>query len=244
VEKQNMTWTVNTIKKHMREQGSHWFDPSSMRFFGTKVLPTVYQGPGGIFFVTSEQPPHGKRACTVRQFDPEDGIHTIGEAASMSRHMAQRKARNLAAGSLIGHTAYAPANEGGPPVEAGGFSETSEKFSPVTVLEQFAADLEKHGTPYEGFDATEVARQLMRLARKHHRYMELLCSEEWFCKQVDADGNHPRVTQVRGHIRAMARACKSVIFGGDPRGCTVKLVFADGFKNDMANEGYCVPTEE
>ena len=31
-------------------------------------------------------------------------------------------------------------------------------------------------------------------------------------------------------------------FGGDPRGCTVKIVVPDGYMNDFGNEGICVPT--
>ena len=31
-------------------------------------------------------------------------------------------------------------------------------------------------------------------------------------------------------------------FGGDPRGCTVKITVPDGYTNDMAREGICVPT--
>ena len=33
----------------------------------------------------------------------------------------------------------------------------------------------------------------------------------------------------------------AAVFGGDPRGCTVKLTFADGATNDFGGEGWCVP---
>ena len=32
-----------------------------------------------------------------------------------------------------------------------------------------------------------------------------------------------------------------VKLGGDPRGCTVKLQWADGATNDFGKEGWCVP---
>ena len=35
--------------------------------------------------------------------------------------------------------------------------------------------------------------------------------------------------------------CKGVRFGGDPRGCTVKLLFYDGATDDWGKEGWCVP---
>ena len=90
-------WTVNAIRAAVRATGSHWFDLDTMRFFGTRILPTVYQGPGGIYFVTSEQPPHAKRAYTVRRFDPDTAnIRSVSEVASLSDHDAKTLARNLA----------------------------------------------------------------------------------------------------------------------------------------------------
>lgn len=49
------------------------------------------------------------------------------------------------------------------------------------------------------------------------------------------------------HIRAAIRKiCQSfgadVVFQGDPRGCTVKIVVPDGYTNDFGREGICVPT--
>ena len=34
----------------------------------------------------------------------------------------------------------------------------------------------------------------------------------------------------------------SAKFGGDPRGCTVKIRVPDGYTNDWGQEGICVPT--
>lgn len=34
----------------------------------------------------------------------------------------------------------------------------------------------------------------------------------------------------------------AIKFGGDPRGCTVKIVVPDGYTNDWGREGICVPT--
>lgn len=45
---------------------------------------------------------------------------------------------------------------------------------------------------------------------------------------------------------AMAALCESVgcrvVFQGDPRENTVKIVCLDGFTNDWGGEGLCVPT--
>jgi hypothetical protein len=36
-------------------EGRHWFDRSTMRFFRSHLPKQGYRGPGGVFFVTSEQ---------------------------------------------------------------------------------------------------------------------------------------------------------------------------------------------
>lgn len=89
-------WTMNAIRDSVRSSGSHWFDPAAMQSFRTHLLSDVYHGPGGIYFVTSEQLPHEPRACAVRQFIPPAEIETIGEVAEMSRGRAKRLARRLA----------------------------------------------------------------------------------------------------------------------------------------------------
>lgn len=44
-----------------------WFSPGAMRFFNTQVDDRVYEGPGGIYFVTSEEyDTHSPRRYTVR----------------------------------------------------------------------------------------------------------------------------------------------------------------------------------
>lgn len=106
-------WTIADIKAANHVKGGHFFDRSSMRFFDSKILSTVYQGVGGVFFVTSEQF-HGSRGYTaprkytVRQFYPESGDicganngGTGGRWAAfneLGRYEAQTVARKLAAG--------------------------------------------------------------------------------------------------------------------------------------------------
>lgn len=91
-------WTVDAIRQAMTASGSHWWDKSAMKFFGTRVLPTVYQGRGGIYFVTSEQPPHGERGFTVRQYrENRNDIKTIGNVADHSRDEAMEIAKSRAA---------------------------------------------------------------------------------------------------------------------------------------------------
>lgn len=226
------TWTVNTIKEASRAAGSHWFDPDTMRCFGTKVLPTVYQGPGGIYFVTQDDQYRRElpKRYTVRRFNPTTAdIDTVGDVASLDRGDAIARA-----GELSGLTGT-----------AADFGTSTEEFRPVSVLEQFVADLDAHSSNPASVTSTD-AKRMMTHAKRHHRLMELLCSDERFCKEVDEDGNHPQVTDCRARINQCAKrlGATGVLFSGDPRGATVKLTFADGFTNDWGKEGYCVPTEE
>ncbi len=229
-------WTVNAIKDAARAEGSHWFDPSSMRFFGTRVLPEVYQGPGGVYFVTSEQPPHGPRQHSVRSFDPATAkIGTVGELASMTRRQAVLAAKRAALGNAGLSGLLVPPEAGGLPYEARGVKETVEPFRPVTVPEQFLADLRTHGNGQA--DAVHV-RRLMRFAARHLKYREDACN---ISGAAERDAEEVETLEVRILADAQAVGAVGVRFGGDPRGCTVKLVFPDGFTNDFGREGYCVP---
>lgn len=91
------TYTINRIQEEVSASGSHWFDRDSMRFFKTRIEPQVYQGPGGIYFVTSEKGPTEIRLYSVRQYRP-NGCHvdTVGEFNHLSRSEAHRIAQRLA----------------------------------------------------------------------------------------------------------------------------------------------------
>lgn len=71
--------TTRKLRSAMDRQGSAWWKPGNMRFFGTRASEQLI----GRFFWTSEQPPHGERAYTLRRVDTApDGtlsIETIGD---------------------------------------------------------------------------------------------------------------------------------------------------------------------
>ena len=80
--------------------GRHWFDIDTMRAFKCRLASYGYRGPGGTFFVSSEQPPHGRRAYTVRELVGPGKIKTVGEFCSIkSRATADRLAIALAIGN-------------------------------------------------------------------------------------------------------------------------------------------------
>lgn len=219
-----MSYTINKIQDEMNAAGSHWWDRGSMRWFGTRASEQVYQGKGGIYFVTSEKPPHGGRKFSVRKYNPEaKDIDTIGEFCSMTRHTAHKTAAELAGeGAIV----------------------AAEAHKPLSEVEQLALDIERNcGTT--GVRLIAV-RHLISLAKQHHRMMEDYCSVPG-ADIYDEDGEPtPRLAKLRGDIvkEAKAMGCTGVHFQGDPRGCTVKLIFPNGETNDWGKEGWCVPTGE
>lgn len=71
--------SIASVKWHNESAGQHFFSPSTLRFFDSRVLPTLYGAEGSIF-VTSEKNPFGDpRAYTVRQIREDGSIDTLGE---------------------------------------------------------------------------------------------------------------------------------------------------------------------
>lgn len=85
--------TIDDIRLSNAQHGQFFFSPSTMRFFKSRVGREVYEGPGGVYFATSEQGPSGIRRYTVRQFIPETGwVKTAGEHQQYGSSGAARQA--------------------------------------------------------------------------------------------------------------------------------------------------------
>jgi len=76
--------TIYDIRLANAQAGFYFFEDGALRFFTSRISNDVQEGPGGIYFTTSEQfrplggTPH-KRKYTVRQFDPATGkVHDVG----------------------------------------------------------------------------------------------------------------------------------------------------------------------
>lgn len=74
----------------------HFFDSDTMRFFRSRI-GAVRIKDGIWYFVTSERPPHGSRAYSVRRMELDGDITTVGEFCSMSRYQANKLLNELAA---------------------------------------------------------------------------------------------------------------------------------------------------
>jgi hypothetical protein len=98
--------SIDEIRAANKAAGQHWFAPSTLRFFSSRIGGTVY---GGKFFLTSERGPDNVRRHTVR-VARADG--TIGSAtkfqAYASRSGAVRRAQKLATQYPFGLPYIAP----------------------------------------------------------------------------------------------------------------------------------------
>ena len=81
-------------------EGRHWFDTDTMKFFRTRLPAYGYEGVAGVFFTSSEKPPHGKRMHSVRQLVGPGDIDTRGDFCCMTQSRATRLAQKLASGEL------------------------------------------------------------------------------------------------------------------------------------------------
>lgn len=71
--------TIADLKRLNEQNGGCWFGKGEMAFFGTRIESGIIRGQ---YFITSEQPPHGPRKYSVRQFDDQGDIDTCGEFCS------------------------------------------------------------------------------------------------------------------------------------------------------------------
>lgn len=59
------------IVEENKRAGFKFFNPDTMRCFGSRVMEDAWDGPGGVFFVTSEREPSSReRWYKVRRFEP------------------------------------------------------------------------------------------------------------------------------------------------------------------------------
>jgi predicted RNA-binding Zn-ribbon protein involved in translation (DUF1610 family) len=256
-----MSYTINKIQDLMRDAGSHWFDPDTLRFFSCRIGQQVYEGPEGIYFVTSEKSWSGQRAYSVRQFVPA-GIEVVDftcpSCGKYQHGMPAETARECEyCGADVPENRKSNTNDEPEIRTVGEFSAltrarahskaaklagtdaivTRQVHRVVSDVEQFAHDISTHcSTPID----EAAAGALIRRARQHHKLMEDYCNGMEIYDEDDEP--LPVLARCRSKIETIAKSlCAGVVFSGDPRGCTVKLTFPDAATNDFGKEGWCVP---
>jgi len=86
---------ISQIIRDAEARGSHFFSASTMRFFSSRILPTIY---GGKYFITSERDTYSDRPryYTVRSAVDGD-INTMGAFCGWDTlYAAKKEAQRLA----------------------------------------------------------------------------------------------------------------------------------------------------
>ena len=92
------TVTTWEIRRENSAAGFHFFDQATMRFFSSRVLPTVHTDGLRLLFVTSERDEQRNqpRRYTVREFDPTTAeIISHGFQNHATAAAAHAEARNI-----------------------------------------------------------------------------------------------------------------------------------------------------
>ncbi len=214
---------LEQVQNSNRESGHHWFDPDTMRFFSTRICTELVKG---VYFITSEKPPHSPRAYSIREVYNEDGhIRTVGETCQYTSLSDARHALKDIAGlkflynipnpctswkscDLIGHIAWILAKE-------------SDTFADLSDADQ-----------------RELCESLMYDAK----YLDRLNVEQ--CNTGLTD----RQEEIRsGRTDAMLERVKvhgfGLTFNRDPRGNPLFITVPSGRTDDMGQRGITVPLQ-
>lgn len=91
--------SIDEIRTANEKAGLTWFGAEEMRFFNTRIDPTVYPVTNGAYFVTRERyeaDPPSPPGWTVRFADAQGSVRTHGHfmhyASSVRAHMAAANA--------------------------------------------------------------------------------------------------------------------------------------------------------
>ena len=93
--------SIDSIRAAVTATGSHWFSPTAMRFFRTRLPQSgLKDGAGRLWFVSSEASSRGVRMYNVRCFSFQSGFSTCGDfQAHATRQAATRAMRRAIAAS-------------------------------------------------------------------------------------------------------------------------------------------------
>ena len=88
-------YCTDDVERYNHNKGFYFFDRDTMRSFGSRVLPQMYNKR---VFVTSERNfDNTARYYTVRAINANGGIHTIGDFNNLTKYQAQKIARSIPA---------------------------------------------------------------------------------------------------------------------------------------------------
>jgi hypothetical protein len=107
------------------------------------------------------------------------------------------------------------------------------EFAITLTTEIRAAQLQEQPSSYL---LSRIVAATLKMGKRHSRLQETACNREL---SVSEKKEEERLEGKMADLMGLFGI--KVKLGGDPRGCTVKLLLPSGRTNDFASEGYCVP---
>lgn len=81
--------------------------------------------------------------------------------------------------------------------------------------------------------------EILKLSKTHHKIQENQCNYQISKAQQTREKNiETRIIEI---IKLLFKKRGGVIFSGDPRGATVKIILPSGYYDSWGGEGFCVP---
>lgn len=91
------------------------------------------------------------------------------------------------------------------------------------------------------YGVDDVIDYVARIIMRHSATLRRIATDE--CNRPLTEYDRTQEAGATQRISELARSIGcGVVFGGDVSGCLVKLILPDGYTNDFAHEGFCVPT--
>jgi len=88
-------YTKGDLVRHMQSNGSHFFDPETMRFFNSRLLGPIVQKGELVYFITSERfdLDRSPRKYTIRKLKLSSPNATVCEIGEFQQYHTVRDAR-------------------------------------------------------------------------------------------------------------------------------------------------------
>lgn len=218
--------------------GGHWFEPETLRFFGSEIGRDTVAVSAGWVFVTREESPCGGKAWTARLAKDSGDVATLGEFhAHHTAHDAWEAAAEVlratdvsgadACEAMAGKTKGATLRKGELPTDAGTFAKRLARAFPNLA------------------DSGAVARRLIGKAKLLNRLAEQMCGDGSHNQAEKAAWAESRWDIETDAVAELLRAWGiEAEINGDPRGPVLKLRVPSGLGDSFeSRELLCVPCE-
>lgn len=214
---------LEQVQEANRESGHHWFDPDTMKFFKSRIVSELVKG---TYFITSEKPPYGPRAYSIREvYNDEGHVKTHGETCQYATLGEVRAALLYVAGLKFLYHIPSPSNS----------------WQSCDLIGHFCWVLSKESETFAA-DSDEVQRMFGEHMMQDAKFLDRMSVEQ--CNTGLTDRQETLIESRRGMIEARLKCFGfGVVFNRDPRGNPVFVTVPSGRTDDFGQRGVTVPLE-